>query len=36
MKRYVEGEFIILLLYVDAMLIDGNGTEDSSPQEGIE
>jgi hypothetical protein len=26
MKRYAEGDFIILLLYVDAMLICGNAT----------
>jgi ATP-binding cassette subfamily B (MDR/TAP) protein 1 len=26
-KRYVEGDFIILLLYVDDMLIIGNGTK---------
>ena len=27
MKRYAEGDFIILLLYVDDMLIVGNGTK---------
>jgi len=27
MKRYVEGDFIILLLYVDDMLIVGNSTK---------
>ena len=27
MKRYTEGDFIILLLYVDDMLIVGNGTK---------
>jgi ATP-binding cassette subfamily B (MDR/TAP) protein 1 len=26
-KRYAEGDFIILLLYVDDMLIVGNGTK---------
>jgi hypothetical protein len=26
-KRYTEVNFIILLLYVDDMLVDGNGTE---------
>jgi hypothetical protein len=24
-KRYAKGDFIIILLYVNAMLIDGNG-----------
>jgi len=27
MKKYVEGDFIILLLYVDDMLIVGNSTK---------
>ena len=27
MKRYVEGDFIILFLYVDDMLIAGNSTK---------
>ena len=27
MKRYVDGDFIILLLYVDDMLIVGNSTK---------
>jgi len=27
MKKYVEGDFIILLLYVDDMLIVGNNTK---------
>jgi ATP-binding cassette subfamily B (MDR/TAP) protein 1 len=36
-KRYAKGDFIILLLYVDDMLIVGNGTKEYfSPQEGIE
>jgi ATP-binding cassette subfamily B (MDR/TAP) protein 1 len=36
-KRYAEGDFIILLLYVDYMLIVGNGTNEYfSPQKGIE
>ena len=29
-KRYAEGEFIILLLYVDDMLIVGNSTKSIS------